>query len=105
MKLPTELIKLDGRRSTEQRAAVSRSLRTTVAQRLGGIDDERSVPDSADIFQTLSLMEVRLVIDPAALQMVLGVLTGWLGRREREAVAYCLKSRSCGAGKDPPTDS
>jgi hypothetical protein len=26
------------------------------------------------------------VIDPAALQMVLGVLTGWLDRREREAV-------------------
>jgi len=25
------------------------------------------------------------VIDPAALQMVLGVLTGWLERREREA--------------------
>jgi putative transposase len=28
------------------------------------------------------------VIDPAALQMVLGVLTGWLDRREREAIAY-----------------
>ena len=25
------------------------------------------------------------MIDPAALQMVLGVLTGWLARREREA--------------------
>jgi putative transposase len=31
------------------------------------------------------------VIDPAALQMVLGVLTGWLDRREREAVAYLIE--------------
>jgi putative transposase len=31
------------------------------------------------------------VIDPAALQMVLGVLTGWLARREREAVAYLVE--------------
>jgi hypothetical protein len=31
------------------------------------------------------------VIDPAALQMVLGVLTGWLDRREREAVAYLVE--------------
>jgi hypothetical protein len=31
------------------------------------------------------------VIDPAALQMVLGVLTGWLDRREREAVAYLME--------------
>jgi hypothetical protein len=31
------------------------------------------------------------VIDPAALQMVLGVLTGWLDRREREAVAYLIQ--------------
>jgi len=30
------------------------------------------------------------VIDPAALQMVLGVLTGWLDRREREAIALYL---------------
>jgi hypothetical protein len=30
------------------------------------------------------------VIDPAALRMVLGVLTGWLDRREREAVAYLI---------------
>jgi hypothetical protein len=28
------------------------------------------------------------VIDPAALQMVLGVLTGRLDSREREAIAY-----------------
>ena len=28
------------------------------------------------------------MIDFAALQMVLGVLTGWLDRREREAIAY-----------------
>jgi hypothetical protein len=31
------------------------------------------------------------VIDPAALQMMLGVLTGWLDRREREAVAYLIE--------------
>jgi transposase InsO family protein len=31
------------------------------------------------------------VIDPAALQMVLCVLTGWLDRREREAVAYLIE--------------
>ena len=31
------------------------------------------------------------MIDPAALQMVLGVLTGWLHRREREAIAYLLE--------------
>jgi hypothetical protein len=34
--------------------------------------------------------KLRLVIDPAALQMVLCVLTGWLDRREREAVAYLI---------------
>jgi len=28
------------------------------------------------------------VIDAVARQMVLGVLTGWLDRREREAIAY-----------------
>jgi len=31
------------------------------------------------------------VIDAAALQMVLGVLTGWLDRREREAIAYLIE--------------
>jgi len=31
------------------------------------------------------------VIDPAALQLVLGVLTGWLERREREAIAYLIE--------------
>jgi putative transposase len=31
------------------------------------------------------------VIDPAALQMVLCVLTGWLNRREREAIAYLIE--------------
>jgi hypothetical protein len=31
------------------------------------------------------------VIDPATLQMVLGVLTGWLDRREREAIAYLIE--------------
>jgi hypothetical protein len=31
------------------------------------------------------------VIDPVALQVVLSVLTGWLDRREREAVAYLIE--------------
>ena len=31
------------------------------------------------------------MIDPAALQMVLRVLTGWLERREREAIAYLIE--------------
>ena len=31
------------------------------------------------------------MIDPAALQMVLGVLTIWLERREREAIAYLIE--------------
>jgi hypothetical protein len=31
------------------------------------------------------------VIDPAALQMVLSVLTGWLARREREAIANLVE--------------
>ncbi len=34
---------------------------------------------------------LRLVIDPGAVQIVLGVLTGWLDRREREAVAYLIE--------------
>ena len=31
------------------------------------------------------------MIDPAALQMVLIVLTGWLDRRERQAIAYVIE--------------
>jgi hypothetical protein len=31
------------------------------------------------------------VLDPATLQMVLGMLTGWLDRREREAIAYLIE--------------
>jgi hypothetical protein len=31
------------------------------------------------------------VIDPAALPMVLDVLTGWLDRWEREAIAYLIE--------------
>ena len=31
------------------------------------------------------------MLDPTALQMVLGVLTGWLERREREAIAYLIE--------------
>ena len=35
--------------------------------------------------------KLRLVIDPAALQIVLTGLTDWLDRREREAVAYLIE--------------
>jgi hypothetical protein len=31
------------------------------------------------------------VIDLAALQMMLGVLTGWLNRRERDAITYLIE--------------
>ena len=31
------------------------------------------------------------MIEPAALRMVLGVLTGWLDRRERDAIAYLIE--------------
>jgi hypothetical protein len=31
------------------------------------------------------------VIDSASLQMVLSVLTDWLDRREREAIAYLIE--------------
>jgi hypothetical protein len=31
------------------------------------------------------------VVDLAALQMMLGVLTGWLDRREREHIAYLIE--------------
>ena len=36
------------------------------------------------------------MIDPAALRILLRVLTGWLDRREREAVAYLIeRTGSC----------
>jgi putative transposase len=49
------------------------------------------------------------VIDPVALQMVLGVLTGWLDRREREAIAYLIEEnrllrRQLGGGRLRLTD-
>ena len=49
------------------------------------------------------------MIDPAALQMVLGVLTGWLDRREPEAVAYLIEEngllrRQLGSGRPRLTD-
>jgi hypothetical protein len=47
--------------------------------------------DSTDVFPACLRYKLRLVIDPAALQIVLGVLTGWLDRREREAVAYLIE--------------
>jgi hypothetical protein len=37
------------------------------------------------------VIKLRLVIDPA-LQIVLSLLTGWLDRLEREAVAYLIAS-------------
>jgi hypothetical protein len=37
------------------------------------------------------------VIDPAALQMVLGVFAGWLERRERKAVAYLIEENRLGS--------
>ena len=46
---------------------------------------------SADIYQTRPMIGSTPVIDPAALQMVLGALTGWLERREREAIAYLIE--------------
>ena len=47
--------------------------------------------DSADVCQSCQCYSLDPVIDPAALQMVLGVLTGWLERREREAIAYLIE--------------
>ena len=44
--------------------------------------------DSADVGQTCRGYKLDPVIDPWAPQMELGVLTGWLERREREAIAY-----------------
>ena len=35
------------------------------------------------------------MIDPSALQMVLLVLTGWLDRRERRAIAYLIAENQC----------
>jgi hypothetical protein len=34
---------------------------------------------------------LRLVVDLLALHIVLGVLTGWLDRRKRDAVAYLIE--------------
>ena len=49
------------------------------------------------------------MIDPVALQMVLSVLTGWLDRREREAIAYLIEEnrllrRQLGTGRLRLTD-
>jgi hypothetical protein len=43
------------------------------------------------------------VIDPAALQMVLGVLTAWLERREREAIACLIGPSPIVVGARTPT--
>src|SRR5689334_22092198 len=45
---------------------------------------------SANVIRA-SCYKLRPVIDVAALQMVLGVLTGWLDRRERDSVAYLVE--------------
>jgi len=42
-------------------------------------------------FSAASRYKLAPVIDPSALQMVLLVLTGWLERREREAIAYLIE--------------
>jgi hypothetical protein len=49
------------------------------------------------------------VIDPAALQMVLIMLSGWLENRERHAVAYLIEEnrllrRQVGGRRLPLTD-
>jgi hypothetical protein len=49
------------------------------------------------------------VIDPAARQMVLYMLTGWLDRQEREAIAYLIEEnrllrRPLGPGRLHLTD-
>jgi hypothetical protein len=38
------------------------------------------------------------VIDPSALQMLLLMLTGWLERREREALTYLIEGTASCAG-------
>jgi hypothetical protein len=38
------------------------------------------------------------VIDASALQLLLMVLTGWLDRREREALAYLIEENACCGG-------
>ena len=35
--------------------------------------------------------KLQLVIDPVAFQMLLIALTGWLDRRERQAIAYLIE--------------
>jgi hypothetical protein len=47
--------------------------------------------DSADVCQMCRGYKLDPVIDPATLQMALGVLTGWRDRREREAIAYMIE--------------
>src|SRR6476646_5510106 len=47
--------------------------------------------NSADVFSPACDVRSRRVINIAALQRVRGVLTGWLERREREALAYLIE--------------
>jgi hypothetical protein len=47
--------------------------------------------NSADVLRAIRDVSSRVVLDVAVLQMVFGVLTGWLERREREAIAYLIE--------------
>jgi hypothetical protein len=51
--------------------------------------------DSIDLLGTAQHfccdITLALLIDPSALQMLLIVVTGWLERREREALAYLIE--------------
>ena len=47
--------------------------------------------NSADATAPAGDVRSRVVIDIALLQIVLRVLTGWLERREREAMAYLIE--------------
>jgi hypothetical protein len=47
--------------------------------------------NSADVTRPAGGVSTRGVIDVAVLQMVLAVLTGWLERRERDAIAYLIE--------------
>jgi hypothetical protein len=47
--------------------------------------------NAADVLRAIRDVSSRVVIDLAVLQMVFGALTGWLERREREAIAYLIE--------------
>ena len=52
----------------------------------------------ADVISAVPVIRSGPVIDLSALHILLMRLTGWLDRREREAVAFLIEeNRSCGA--------